>query len=86
VLIHIKLQDLPKAIDELYRVSRRYLLAVEYHDNRETHIHYRGHNELLWKRDFKGHFLKRHPKLKLIRTGHYVEEIDHRMDWWLFEK
>ncbi len=86
VLIHICLQDLPLAIDELCRVSRRYVLASEYYGEKETAIHYRGHNHLLWKRDFKSHFLKRHPELKLIHSGFYGEEINHRMDWWLFEK
>ncbi len=86
VLIHIHEKDLPKAIDELHRVSKRYLFCSEYFDSKETHIHYRDHDDLLWKRDFKRHFLKNHPRLKLIRSGHYGEEINHRMDWWLFEK
>lgn len=86
VLIHIKKEDLPKAIKELYRTSRKYLFCSEYYDPKETEIHYRGHDSLLWKRDFKAHFLKLYPKLKVIRSGHYGEEIDHRMDWWLFKK
>lgn len=86
VLIHIRKADLPRAIRELHRVSRRYLLCCEYYDEKETRIPYRGHGELLWKRDFKSHFLKEFPRLKVRRSGHYGEEIDHRMDWWLFEK
>ncbi len=86
VLIHIRRADLPRAIRELHRVSGRYLFCSEYYDTKETHIPYRGHAELLWRRDFKTHFLKQFPRLKVIRSGHYGEEIDHRMDWWLFEK
>ena len=86
VLIHIRLKDLPKAIDELIRVSRKYVLASEYYNEKETMIRYRGHDQLLWKRDFKKHFLKRCPRLKVVRSGFYGEEINHRMDWWLFEK
>lgn len=86
VLIHIRLKDLPRAIRELYRVSRRYLMCCEYYDEKETPVCYRGRDNLLWRRDFRWHFLKLYPRLRMLRSGHYGEEIGHRMDWWVFEK
>ena len=87
VLIHIKLDDLPKAIDEMYRVSSKYLLVIEYFAEKETVIPYHGHNDMLWKRDFKKQFEQRYPTLKLIRSG-YWDKSDgfDRTHWWLFEK
>jgi pseudaminic acid biosynthesis-associated methylase len=87
VLIHISLADLPKAIDEMYRVSNKYILVIECYAEDETVIPYRGHNALLWKRDFKKHFLERYPNLKLLRNG-YWDKADgfDRTHWWLFEK
>jgi pseudaminic acid biosynthesis-associated methylase len=84
VLIHIALEDLPRAMREVYRCSRRYILAVEYFSEEETAISYRGHQGLLWKRDFGQHYQTRFPDLTLVRQG-YCEEWD-RTTWWLWEK
>jgi len=84
VLIHIALADLPKAMAEIHRVSRRYVLAVEYFAEQETPIRYRGNENLLWKRDFAKHYLTQFPDLTVVRTG-YLPEFD-RCHWWLFEK
>jgi pseudaminic acid biosynthesis-associated methylase len=87
VLIHISLADLPKAMDEMYRVTNRYLLVIEYYAENETIIPYHGHNQMLWKRDFKKHFEDRFPNLKLVKSG-YWDKADgfDRTHWWLFEK
>jgi pseudaminic acid biosynthesis-associated methylase len=84
VLIHVALDDLPQAMRELHRSSRRYLLAIEYFSKEETVIHYRGHDDLLWKRDFLRHYQSLFPDLTLVRHG-YCEEWD-RSTWWLLEK
>jgi pseudaminic acid biosynthesis-associated methylase len=87
VLIHIALNDLPAAMAELYRCSRRYLLAVEYFAPEETTIHYRGSDHLLWKRDFLKHYQARFPDLKLLGTGHWNEPgVWDDCTWWLLEK
>ncbi|MDD5145730.1 MAG: methyltransferase domain-containing protein [Candidatus Pacebacteria bacterium] len=87
VLIHIEVQDLPKAINEIYRVSKKYILAIEYFSPENTTIHYRGHNDLLWKRDFKKYFLKQKPNLKYLGGGHLEKEDGFdNCNWWLFEK
>jgi len=87
VLIHIPLTDLPAALTEICRVSRRYVLSVEYFAERETVIQYRGHDDLLWKRNFLQHYLTQCPELVLTRNGYW--EPEHGFDrahWWLLER
>jgi pseudaminic acid biosynthesis-associated methylase len=84
VLIHVALADLPRALAQIYRVSNRYILCAEYFAETETVIPYRGHDDLLWKRNFKQHYLDQFPNLKVIREG-YFEEWG-QTHWWLFEK
>jgi pseudaminic acid biosynthesis-associated methylase len=83
VLIHVALADLPDALNEIWRVSRRYILCAEYFAEQETVIPYRGHDDLLWKRDFRRHYLERFPGLKVVRSGYSERDRAH---WWAFEK
>jgi pseudaminic acid biosynthesis-associated methylase len=87
VLIHIPLGDLPLALSEIYRVSKRYILAIEYFAQEETAVCYRGHDNLLWKRDFLQHYRSQFPDLALIRSGYWgPEDGFDRTHWWLLEK
>ena len=49
LLIHIAPQDLPVAMNEIYRCAKRWIWGFEYHSPQMTEIPYRGHSELLWK-------------------------------------
>lgn len=87
VLIHIAPKDLPKAIDEMCRVSGRYVLIVEYHAEREEIVHYRGHNNLLFKNNFKKLFMERKKNLFCIREGFWDKKFGFDdCTWTLFEK
>ena len=86
VLIHIPIEQLPTALEEIYRVSKKYILAMEYYSIVDTPITYRGRSELLWKRDFKNHYLTQFPYLKVIKRGVINMETLDRMNYWLFEK
>jgi pseudaminic acid biosynthesis-associated methylase len=91
VLIHIPPAELPQALTEIHRVSRRYLLALEYHADRETPVPYRGHDGLLWKRDFLRAYQESFPGLSLRRQGFWARGggFDGWFDdltWWLLEK
>ena len=87
VLIHVAPGDLAGALAEIYRVSRHYILAIEYFAGEETTIHYRGHEDLLWKRDFFGHYQASFPDLTLINRGYWGEADGFdRTHWWLLEK
>jgi pseudaminic acid biosynthesis-associated methylase len=87
VLIHVATEDLSLALENIYRVSRRYILAVEYFAEEDTVLNYRGHDNLLWKRDFGKHYLQQFPDLRLLRDGFRdAERGADETNWWLFEK
>ena len=87
VLIHIPINRLAEALQEISRVSRRYILAAEYYAPSDTAIEYRGRNDLLWKRDFLKHYESTVPGLKVVRSGFWsLEEGFDRTHWWLLEK
>jgi pseudaminic acid biosynthesis-associated methylase len=87
VLIHVALGELPAVLHEITRVSRRYVLAIEYFAEVETPIVYRGHEALLWKRDFLAHYRGAVPTLQLRRQGYWgPEQGFDRTHWWLLEK
>lgn len=87
VLIHVPLDRLDTALSEVRRLSRRYVLAIEYFAEEETTIEYRGHDDLLWKRDFGAHYQRLFPALTLISTGDLtLEEGFDDARWWLFAR
>ena len=87
VLIHIAPEDLPAALREIYRVTRRYILAIEYFAEEVTPINYRGHDGYLWKRHFLHDYQSAFPGLRLLRSG-MIGAGDGFDDcsWWLLEK
>jgi pseudaminic acid biosynthesis-associated methylase len=68
VLIHISPEEVGKALDQIYRVSRRWIVAIEYDHPVETEVHYRGHDGALWKRDHGALWRERYPDLREVRT------------------
>jgi pseudaminic acid biosynthesis-associated methylase len=67
VLIHVAPNALPAALDEIYRVSRRWIVAIEYDGPDEQEITYRGKPGALWKRDHGAAWRARHPDLRVVR-------------------
>ena len=67
VLIHIAPDDVPRAMDEMYRVSARYVVAIEYDAPVEQEIAYRGTTSSLWKRDHGAIWQAQFPDLTLVR-------------------
>ncbi len=67
VLIHIAPESLDGALDEMYRVSRRWIAAIEYDHPSEQEVPYRGHAGALWKRDHRAAWQARFPSLRLVR-------------------
>jgi pseudaminic acid biosynthesis-associated methylase len=66
VLIHIAPEDIARAMGEIYRVSKRYIVAIEYDAPTEQAITYRGTSDSLWKRDHGGIWQARYPELKQL--------------------
>jgi pseudaminic acid biosynthesis-associated methylase len=56
VLIHVAPDDWPRALREIHRVSRRFILCHEYYSSRPTELRYHDRAELLWKTDFAGRY------------------------------
>ncbi len=67
VLIHIAPSDLPRAINEIHRVSKKYIWGLEYYAPDVTEVQYRDHSSLLWKMDFARAYLERFDDLELVR-------------------
>ena len=90
VLIHINPGYLPDVYDRLYQSTGRYLLVCEYYNPTPVAIPYRGHTERLFKRDFCGEILDRHPDLQLVDYGFvYQRDPNFPQDditWFLMEK
>src|SRR5206468_1262190 len=84
VLIHVAPVHLPKAMAEIHRVSRRWIVGIEYSAEEQTTVQYRGYDNLLWKRDFGKEYQTQFPDLTLIRHG--IEPKWENSNWWLFEK
>jgi pseudaminic acid biosynthesis-associated methylase len=67
LLIHIAPQDLPDALNEIYRCTRSWIWGFEYYSPQMTEVLCRGHSELLWKTDYVRMFLERFPDLEVVR-------------------
>lgn len=68
VLIHVPPEGLLIGLAEMARVTSRYLLAVEYQAATEEEIPYRGKEQMLWRRDYRGLFAQLHG-FTVIRSG-----------------
>jgi pseudaminic acid biosynthesis-associated methylase len=88
VLIHIHPDHLLDAYKEIYRVSNRYILTIEYFSKTPESVKYRGHDGFLFKRDFGKFWLENFPDLKVVDYGFFWEPVSGQDDytWWLFEK
>lgn len=90
VLIHINPEVLPQVYDKLVASTGRYLMVAEYYNPAPVSISYRGHSDRLFKRDFAGEIMERHPQLQLIDYGFaYRRDPNFPQDditWFLMEK
>jgi pseudaminic acid biosynthesis-associated methylase len=89
VLIHIQPDALNAAYDNLYRLSRRYIMVCEYYNPTPVSIGYRGHEDRLFKRDFAGELIDLYG-LKLIDYGfiYHRDPVAPQDDatWFLMQK
>jgi len=89
VLIHINPEKLADVYQNLYNLSNKYILVYEYYNPTPMAIEYRGHEGVLFKRDFAGELIDKF-NLKLIDYGftYNREKYFPRDDgtWFLLEK
>jgi pseudaminic acid biosynthesis-associated methylase len=90
VLIHINPDELPLVYDKLFASCSRYLLVAEYYNPAPVAIPYRGHTDRLFKRDFAGEIMDRHPELQLVDYGFVYKRAPNfpqdDVTWFLMEK
>jgi spore coat polysaccharide biosynthesis protein SpsF len=90
VLIHMNPDMLPQVYDKLVGATRRWLLIAEYYNPSPVAIPYRTHTDRLFKRDFAGEIMDRHPTMKLVDYGFaYRRDPKFPQDditWFLMEK
>jgi len=89
VLIHINPDALAHVYDNLYCLSKRYIMVCEYYNPSPVVVNYRGHADRLFKRDFAGDLIDRYG-LRLVNYGFayhrdkYFAQDD--VTWFLLEK
>ena len=90
VLIHINPNELPLVYDNLVKACGKYLLVAEYYNPVPVAITYRGHEDRLFKRDFVGEIMDRHPQMELVDYGFaYRRDPNFPQDdinWFLLER
>lgn len=90
VLIHMNPDMLPEVYDKLAAAAGRYLLVAEYYNPVPVEVSYRGHAGRLFKRDFAGEILDRHPAFRLVDYGFaYRRDPKFPQDdisWFLLER
>ena len=89
VLIHINPKYLKRVYSKLYSLSKKYILIAEYFNDYPISIKYRGHSNLLFKRDFAKE-IKDQFKLKIVDYG-FIWSEDKKynqvnFNWFLLKK
>ena len=87
VLIHLSPDDIGKALAEIHRATKKYIWGFEYWSEETRQVTYRGNENLLWKADYAGLYLKSFNDLKLIKEEKlkYLND-DNRDVMYLLEK
>jgi pseudaminic acid biosynthesis-associated methylase len=87
VLIHQPPESLAEVMSEIVRCSRRFVLAVEYFSETPVEVPYRGQPGALYKADFGGLYLTKHPTLRLLEKGSLGPDDGwDEVTTWLLEK
>lgn len=88
VLIHVPDDALEASYRDLHRVAGRYILSIEYFSPNRVEIPYRGHTDLLFKRDYGGLWLDMFDDLELVADGFLWRRTTgwDNQNWWLFRK
>lgn len=88
VLIHVPLAKLLKSMQEIHRVSKRWIIAAEYFAPQEEMIRYREHDNALWRRDYGSLYLDMFPDLKCTMNMFAWKRMTglDNLTIWVFEK
>lgn len=81
VLIHVGPEDIDATMRAIVRASNRYVLAVEYADEQEVEVEYRGNAGKLWRRPFGRMY--QDMGLRLVREWPRAQGFDNCHAWLL---
>ena len=86
VLIHIGDKNLIPSMRQIHRVSKRYIITIEYFSDKPTEIEYG--DVLLKKRDYGSIWLDNFSNISLVEYGFFWKRITglDNVHWWIFEK
>jgi len=89
VLIHINPSLLDNVYQNLYDMSKKYIMVCEYYNPTPVSIEYRGHKAKLFKRDFAGELIEKF-NLDLVDYG-FQYKLDRNYigsdsTWFLLKK
>jgi pseudaminic acid biosynthesis-associated methylase len=88
VLIHVPDETLEASYREIFRVAKQYILCLEYFSPDPVTVHYRGRDDMLFKRDYGSLWLDWYPTLEFIADGFFWKRTTglDNVNWWLFRK
>jgi hypothetical protein len=88
VLIHVPPPELDRAMTEIFRVSRRWILSIEYFNPVPDEIRYQDRPGMLWRRDWGEMWLGKYPTLKVVGFGFAWKRMTglDNVSWTLFDK
>jgi len=71
VLIHISPDDISKALSEIVRCSKQYIMGFEYFSEGPKEVNYRGNKGFLWKMNYAQTYLNKFSNLSLVKEVQY---------------
>lgn len=87
VLIHISPSELSLIMNEVYRVSNKYIWGFEYYSENVEHITYQGNEEKLWRGNYAELYMQKFPDLTLVKEEKFKYLSNGNVDqMFLLEK
>lgn len=88
--IHVPPDQIETYYEIIGRLASKYVLFAEYYNPTPLEVQYRNHDGVLWKRDFAGEFLDRHPEWELRDYGFQYHDDplwpQDDLTWFLLER
>lgn len=74
VLIHIPEHIMKKTMDEMYRVSKKWIMNMEFYNDTETMINWQRGKDLLWYRNMKRRWSGYN--VKILKDADITKDVD----------
>lgn len=87
VLMHIAPANIKKAMEEIYRCTKKYIWGFEGYADNWTEVVYRGNKNMIWKTNFSKLYLDSFKDLKLLKEKKFKYLMNDDIDaMFLFKK